>query len=337
MSIASFYLQLFSGNPYRHGGVGYTDIEAILGKMGYFPVSLPSGSGLFNKWRRWKEMNRLVDLIPPDATVASLFPVYPRMSVAMLQKLKRKGVRILFIIGDIDGLKDNDPALLEKELGVMKLADAVVVHTEEMKTWLQRRLPAVPAQVLGPFDFLAPVAERKREKSHQVCFAGNLGKSGFLNELPAIPAIHFHIYGEDLVPGLSNAPNCSVYPAFEPKEGPAVIEGSFGLVWDGDSIETLSGPLGEYAQYIFHHKLSLYILAGMPVIVPASAGSAGFVREKGIGWTIDSLHQLPALIQQVSADEYREAMERMKPIAEAISEGAHLRAAVLNSPVSSRG
>ena len=255
----------------------------------------------------------------------------------MLGKLKRKGARIVFIVGDIDGLKDNDAALLEKELTLLALADSVVVHSDTMKAWLQSRLPHVHARVLGPFDFLTAAVDRNREKSMEVCFAGNLGKSGFLNDLSAIPDIHFHIYGEDFVPGLSHARNCSIHPAFDPKDGPATIQGSFGLVWDGDSIDRLSGTLGEYAQYIFHHKLSLYILAGMPVIVPASAGSAGYVRENGIGWTIDSLHQLPALIQRVTREEYNEAVERMKPVANEISEGAHLRAALVSSPVSSQG
>ena len=51
----------------------------------------------------------------------------------------------------------------------------------------------------------------------------------------------------------------------------------------------------------------------------------------------DTLHQLPALIQRVTREEYNEAVERMKPVANAISEGAHLRAALVSSPVSSQG
>src|SRR5688572_8679589 len=154
LSIARFYLQLFSGQPYRHGGVGYTDIEKILSEMGFFPLSLPSGPGWLSPLRRWQAMNRLVDLIPRGATVASLFPVYPRMSMKMLRKLKRKGARIVFIVGDIDGLKDNDPALLDKELKLLELGDTAIVHTDAMKAWLYSRLPHIPAHVLGPFDFL---------------------------------------------------------------------------------------------------------------------------------------------------------------------------------------
>ena len=51
-------------------------------------------------------------------------------------------------------------------------------------------------------------------------------------------------------------------------------KGSFGLIWEGDSIEKPSGSLGRYIQYISHHKLSLYILAKLPIIVAASAATA---------------------------------------------------------------
>ena len=45
------------------------------------------------------------------------------------------------------------------------------------------------------------------------------------------------------------------------------MEGSFGLVWDGISVETCAGVYGEYLKVNNPHKTSLYLASGIPVII----------------------------------------------------------------------
>jgi len=108
---------------------------------------------------------------------------------------------------------------------------------------------------------------------------------------------------------------------FSPYDLPSQIEGSFGLVWDGDSIDGPGGSLGHYMQYISHHKLSLYILSGLPLIVPSFAGSASLIEKYKIGFTISTLHELSEKIEGLAYDQYQEMIRNMKPLAEKISRG----------------
>ena len=57
---------------------------------------------------------------------------------------------------------------------------------------------------------------------------------------------------------IKEGPNCTYKGKFSP-ENISFIEGNWGLVWDGDQLETCHGKLGEYLRINSSHKISLYI------------------------------------------------------------------------------
>src|SRR4029079_7320871 len=114
----------------------------------------------------------------------------------------------------------------------------------------------------------------------------------------------------------------------KPYELPEKLAGSFGLVWEGTSIEKPESSIGNYIQYITHHKLSLYIISGLPVIIPATAGTAPLVEKYKIGLVIHSLYELEARIRAVTEEEYRQMRANMRPLAEKASRGEFLADAV---------
>jgi len=84
------------------------------------------------------------------------------------------------------------------------------------------------------------------------------------------------------------------------------LEGSWGLVWDGDSTETCSGTWGSYLKIIAPHKFSLYVLAGLPLIVWKDSAMAKLVEMKNLGITVTSLSEISARISAVSDNDYKE-------------------------------
>jgi glycosyltransferase involved in cell wall biosynthesis len=92
-------------------------------------------------------------------------------------------------------------------------------------------------------------------------------------------------------------------------------------VWDGDSADGLEGVLGAYARWISPHKLSLYILAGMPVICHSDSAAAKLVTQYGIGISVDAISEVADAISVLSEKEYQEMRRRMRPLAERISKG----------------
>ena len=126
-----------------------------------------------------------------------------------------------------------------------------------------------------------------RALSRDIVFAGNLEKSVFLEKLGELASpgngLHFYLYGPGCTEKMRSQENATWMGIEKPYDLPAKLKGSFGLLWDGESIGEPGGSLGDYMRYISHHKLSLYILSGLPLIVPEIAGSATMVEKYKIG------------------------------------------------------
>jgi hypothetical protein len=333
--VKKYFIQQYMQENYLHGGVGFADAEKILMSLGFQPISFPyhHSFSLRAKLARSLFLFKVLFAIKKDSVVIFLFPVYARMNLLLLKWLSNKNVKIVCYIADIDGIKDGDEKLLRKEISFFKRFKYFVVHNERMKSWLHKNVPGDHhAVMIRFFDFLAKPSQAQRHLSFNVVFAGNLAKSLFLEKLHLLskgePSLHFHLYGQGQSNGMISQENVTWYGMEEPHTLPVKLEGSFGLIWEGDSIDIPSGSLGHYIEYISHHKLSLYILAGLPVIVAASAASASLIEEYKIGFTIESLYEIKERIKAVSETNYREMRANMEPLANKISKGDFLKNAL---------
>lgn len=323
-----YFLEAYAGIQFRHGGVGNTDAENILRQEGFTPLQLPDDTGFFLPVRRWIAANRLLRSIPADAMVIVHQPVYPRMYRYLVRHLLKKQVRLVMLVADIDGLKDDNPAVLKKEIKIFRSCRYFIVHNPNMEALIRTYSPDATIVQLGPFDFLAAPFTGMRMQQPSINFSGNLSKSPFLEKTGQIPGISFQVYGEGCTSAMLAQPNLHYHGIYPPQELPSKIEGSYGLIWDGASTDHPTDAMGRYMHYIHHHKLSLYILAGMPVIAPAFSGSAEFIRQHQIGWLIHSLQEIPSLLNSIDETAYRDACLRMRPIAQSISSGMQLRKAL---------
>ena len=73
-----------------------------------------------------------------------------------------------------------------------------------------------------------------------------------------------------------------------PDRLPNVLEGDFGLVWDGESLEEGQEAAGRYLRYNCPHKFSLYMAAGMPVIVGKQSAMAEITERETLGITVEA-------------------------------------------------
>ncbi len=105
----------------------------------------------------------------------------------------------------------------------------------------------------------------------------------------------------------------------------ATVEGGWGLVWDGTSIDTCEGELGDYLRLIASHKLSLYLAMGIPVIVWKESAEAEFVTREGLGIAVSSLKELPDRISAISDDEYGRMLDRCRAQGEILRQGGMLK------------
>ncbi len=323
------------------GSKATRDCSEILSELGYRHFDVPVYS---NRNRLWnlctlvKHVFELYRLLKPGDQVLLQYPLlginqWLRYLVALL---RRKGCRMICLLHDLDSLRQVHHAwTLEQEVSRLEAFDLLIVHNERMKALLQAQGLKLEMRTLDLFDYLVP--ERVWQAMAQgqgtavsnlkIAFAGNLGKSVFLQQLDQLPGISFRLYG----PGyetLPARPGMEWAGSFDADELPAKLDAAFGLIWDGDTIDGCTGYMGTYLQYNNPHKASLYLLAGLPLIAPEQSAIGDFIRREGVGVTINDLRELPELLEHLTQADYLRMKAATVPIARALASGSFLKQAL---------
>lgn len=179
------------------------------------------------------------------------------------------------------------------------------------------------------FDYLIPnFAEKPNlQKDQPIIVAGNLNpaKSGYLYNLPEQPAYNLYGVGYDESRALKNT---TYFGSFMPDDLPAALQGSFGLVWDGDSSETCQGSYGNYLRFNNSHKASLYLASGFPLVVWKESALARFVLDKQCGIAVDSLHDLQKALDDLTDRDYMKLSANARQVGVALRNGDYLKSAI---------
>ena len=317
-----------------------------------------SGSGVWAKikkrlgfYRDWKAALRRMEngsLLLLQFPFHDLYYFYDRY----LLEAKRRGIRLVYMVHDVERLRGsfNSPRH-ERELEFMRNnADAVIVHNAAMRRYFSDELQMAPEKIitLGIFDYLcgdgkaggaeAAVGENTAEKGRLPWFAGALyiagnldaEKTGYLRSLPELKDLHFELYGINCPETLKRAENIHYNGAAAPEELPGLLRNGFGLVWDGNSIDTCSGLYGEYLRYNSPHKLSLYLAAGIPVVIWEKAAQAEYVRAHGVGITVSSLKEAAGKLEE-ARERYPEMAAAALALSEKLRAGYYTRQALVKA------
>ncbi len=331
-----YFIQQYLGQHYQHGGAGLVDAERILLNEGYRPLVLPHQQSFswLAKGSRLFSLFKIVLRVRKGADIVFLYPGYARLAQLLVRLLLRyrKDTRLICFLTDIDGIKDGDDGKLKKEISFFKRLKYFIVHNERMKQWLNENVGGVQSVETDFFDFLASPSVQPRTISPNIVFAGNLSKSQFLEQMGLIqqeqPDLHFDIYGPHQTLEMLAQPNLSWHGVDDPYGLPQKLKGSFGLLWDGTSIRGMDGSIGRYMKYISHHKLSLYILSGLPIIVPAASAGEYLVKKYKIGVAVNNISGIEEAINALSEDQYQQMRKNMQPLAKKISTGGCLKDAL---------
>ena len=93
---------------------------------------------------------------------------------------------------------------------------------------------------------------------------------------------------------------------------PLFPENTYGLVWDGDSIDECSGNMGQYLKYNTSHKISFYIAAGIPVIIWKKSAMSSFIYSNNLGILIDSINDIKMEFLNLNYQSYLKSVHEMK-------------------------
>lgn len=245
-----------------------------------------------------------------------------------------KKFKVIYLIHDLYCLKYNTTESIKEHIGeitqdisLLSQCDYVIAHNDSMVQRIKYFGCTSELRSLGIFDYNCSFPERRRKllegEKIKVTFAGYLGKADFLSKLDK--SVHRNsvllIYGIPKIP-LENA----VYKgSVDADVLPNVIEGHFGLIWEGSFDVTTKD---NYMCINNPHKLSMYVVAGLPVIVWKSSAIAQFVEVNNIGFTLDSLDELDDKVGQITSEEYSVMVDNCLSIRKKLVQGGYLRDAL---------
>ncbi|MDO4332604.1 MAG: hypothetical protein Q4C58_07920 [Eubacteriales bacterium] len=229
---------------------------------------------------------------------------------------------------DIDFVESNvlRNMTMRSETEVLKLCKYIICHNPKMKQYLiEHGIKKDKIFCLGIFDYIftgTEIPDRKFKK--EICVAGNLSKSksGYLYKYMKDPInCVLKLYGPNYD---AQSDECIQYMGtLPPDELPGKLEGSFGLVWDGNDTKGCTGVAGEYIRINNPHKCSLYLASNMPVIIWKQAALADYIVENGLGIAVEKLEDIKFELADLSEEKYNIMMENVKRVGCKIRNGSN--------------
>ena len=252
---------------------------------------------------------------------SELFVQYPLTNLfwIFLPLLRLKRVHITMLVHDLETYRFSgtmDP----KETAKFNCASTLILPSPTMEQLLRPTGLAVEDiryHYLWPYllPLERPIGTPQSPNiPRQIVFAGNLTKSAFLSQLSSLqnPNYTIKLYGGGYTPNLAIEGFVSYHGIFTPDT--PTIEGDWGMVWEGNSLDACSGEIGDYLRMCASHKLSLYLAMGLPVIVWKEAAVAPFVENNNLGIALSNLYELEGRLSKMSVEEYsliKQAVQQM--------------------------
>lgn len=311
------------------------DCEIILEVMGYRKISYDivlKKNNIVSKLQRFMLMVIKVAKIKNSSLVVMHYPQFKHFLIYCIKFLKKlKKCSVILLIHDIDSLRVSDP-IKKEEWKVFNESDYLISHNEKMTEYLVKDYKISLNKIvnLDLFDYLIEYKkiDYNKYKENAVVVAGNLDieKCGYMYKLAEIlKKFSLNAYG----------PNCkqenfsgNYKGSFLPEEIPSILSGKYGLVWDGESLDSCEGDFGKYLKYNNPHKVSLYLVSGLPVIIWSQAALADLIKKENLGIVIDNLYELEEKIMSISEDEYESMLNNVYKFRKKLINGEFLKKAI---------
>lgn len=275
------------------GGKAKNDVFDILLQIGFSASYIPSDNRIIRVFQQLfsfkKFIGKKVKFIQYPSVQKDIFSIF-------IKTINKEDISIALVhdLPSIQGMKNSNK---KKEIKELKNFKYLIVHNKCMEEYIKNLGYMGKIINLEVFDYLHDLNKKIVKKSFNasIVFAGNLKKSKFLLNINKISKYKFYLYGLKQGMNFDNIKNIEYKGCLNSEEIVYKLEGDYGLVWDGETLESCSGIHGEYLKYNTPHKLSLYIAAGKPIITWKKAAISDFVLKNKIGIVIDSLEELEQL------------------------------------------
>lgn len=335
-----YYFRFYREKVNHAGSKAVDDCESILRSLGYkeIPLFERHKSVIVKAILRLCEIPRIL-IMKRGAFVFIEHPIYThRDYFKTLGFIKRfKKLKYAFIIHDLESARrilPNNEFRAKRDYLMYEMADCMICHNSSMHRFLVNS-GVVDRKIidLECFDYLvnsnAEINTDNKPDENGIVIVGNLGRqaSEFIYELSKTNhKMQLNLYGVNF--DASEKGNYNYVGSFDADVLPSVICGKYGLIWYGSSLTDCGGDYKEYLPYINPHKVSCYVVAGLPVIISRNIGMAEFVKQHGIGIVVDSIENLQEVVNSITEEQYQRMKKNVDALAEKLKAGYYLKTAI---------
>lgn len=322
--MGKYYIKFGISDKPNAGSKAMRDIMDLLNSQGYKAVlSLPTDANkvlkfidipilFFTILFRIRRFGTLIYFVPSNAKRIYLLNFMQRIL----------GFKLICFINDIEFMRmERSKVKANEEINAIAAAQIILAPNYNSINILQNEYNLTNRFIpVGAWDYLSPTPINNQRNNNEVVFAGNLSKSPFIMQLSLID-LPFSIFGKkDIInQGISNI---KLHGERKPDELVfEICHSAWGLVWDGNSIDTCTGLLGNYLRFNNSHKCGLYLAAGIPLIVWKESGMTHFVNENKVGICVESLYEAENIIKGMNEEDYNKYRDNAKHIGEKIRHG----------------
>lgn len=243
-----------------------------------------------------------------------------------VMKISRNKIGV--IISDLDFIRNEGIQSISKEIQFLRCFDYIIVHNQVMADLLINNgidKNCIVNQKIGnnltDYDI-----KYNRKLSNTIVFSGNLSKSKFLNKLAKVEKLNYKVNLYGIGFSKEQKSDFIIYKGcYSSEEIVKELEGSFGLIWDGDDICKCSGLYGEYTRINNPSKFSQYISAGLPIIAWEKSAVANVVKKYNIGFVINDLIEIGNILNKLTEKQYQEYWKNVIELRKKVISGYHFK------------
>lgn len=225
-----------------------------------------------------------------------------RFDLALVERIKLYHGHVIIFIQDMPALMfRSDQYLLPALINLYNQAEVLIVPSHTMKKFLlengvKEEMKIVVQEI---WDYTTDIHFTTSPKlKKEIHFAGDPEKFLFPNKWDY--DILLKLYSDKPCTGKNVQSMGWMEPSGLLLE---LKKGGFGLLWYGDDI------WHQYMSYNNSMKLSTYLAAGIPVIVPQGISNQYLIEKNRLGIVVNSLEEAVERVKDITEQEYQEYAE----------------------------
>lgn len=238
-----------------------------------------------------------------------------RFERALVDRIKAyRGYVVIFIHDVVAMMFESNQYLLQEIIDLYNQAEVLIVPSYSMKEFLLENglRTNMKIAVQEMWDYTTDIhfmdSPKLRKEIH---FAGDLGRFLFPHQWDY--AIPLKVYSDKQCTGKNVQLMGWMNPSALLLE---LAKGGFGLLWPGDD------QMRKYMRYNNNTKLSTYLAAGIPVIIPRQGiSNQNIIERNNLGLLVDSLEEAVEKVQKVTEQEYQEYINHVSKFAVLLRNG----------------